>query len=472
MSPRYTSLEASGLREEAVVAYSSLIALANEMLNEGKAGLDRRTWIAPGRIELFGKHVDYAGGRSLLCAIDRGIAIVAAPRSDRLLVVRDAVRREALSIPLDGSAAPMRQLPWAVYPETVARRLVRNFGDAVRGCDIAIASNLPPAAGVSSSSALIVGLMIAVASVSDLQSEQKWRELLPNRISLAGYAGALENGTGYGLLDGEAGVGTMGGAQDQTAILNCQANQLDRFSWRPVCHEGSIPFPESLRLVVGVSGVVAAKTGAARALYNRAARTVHRIVDGWNSTLSPSATKAESLREAFEQAWGYSAIGGTGGSGSESDDTFVRTIPEALLSSAKNAANEEFSADHLIRRLHQFHEETWRIVPAATLAVAEGDMVALGEAAEHSMRGATESLENQIAETLELVRSARSLGAVAASAFGAGFGGAVWALVEDDGTTRDFDEKWIGGYRSVAGLMSSRSQVFSTVPSPGAFEIG
>jgi len=31
----------------------------------------------PGRIEFLGKHTDYAGGRSLLCAIDRGIAAVA-----------------------------------------------------------------------------------------------------------------------------------------------------------------------------------------------------------------------------------------------------------------------------------------------------------------------------------------------------------------------------------------------------------
>ena len=34
---------------------------------------------SPGRVEIFGKHTDYAGGHSLLAAVPRGIALVAAP---------------------------------------------------------------------------------------------------------------------------------------------------------------------------------------------------------------------------------------------------------------------------------------------------------------------------------------------------------------------------------------------------------
>ncbi|MGO1384393.1 MAG: galactokinase family protein, partial [Arachnia sp.] len=32
-------------------------------------------WFVPGRLEVFGKHTDYAGGNSLLAAVDRGITI-------------------------------------------------------------------------------------------------------------------------------------------------------------------------------------------------------------------------------------------------------------------------------------------------------------------------------------------------------------------------------------------------------------
>ena len=35
------------------------------------------SWFVPGRIEVLGKHTDYAGGRSLLAAVDRGITFTA-----------------------------------------------------------------------------------------------------------------------------------------------------------------------------------------------------------------------------------------------------------------------------------------------------------------------------------------------------------------------------------------------------------
>ena len=38
-------------------------------------------WFVPGRIEVLGKHTDYAGGRSLLCAVGRGFCVAASPRA-------------------------------------------------------------------------------------------------------------------------------------------------------------------------------------------------------------------------------------------------------------------------------------------------------------------------------------------------------------------------------------------------------
>ncbi|WP_220458772.1 galactokinase family protein [Schaalia sp. JY-X169] len=31
------------------------------------------SWFVPGRVEVFGKHTDYAGGRSLLIASEQGV---------------------------------------------------------------------------------------------------------------------------------------------------------------------------------------------------------------------------------------------------------------------------------------------------------------------------------------------------------------------------------------------------------------
>src|SRR5688500_19813809 len=55
-------------------------------------------WCVPGRIEIFGKHTDYAGGRSLLAAVPRGFAVVARARPDDRVRVLDARHGEAIVI--------------------------------------------------------------------------------------------------------------------------------------------------------------------------------------------------------------------------------------------------------------------------------------------------------------------------------------------------------------------------------------
>ena len=55
-------------------------------------------WFVPGRIEIFGKHTDYAGGRSLITAVSRGFAVVAAPRDDELVLVTDIATGQRIDI--------------------------------------------------------------------------------------------------------------------------------------------------------------------------------------------------------------------------------------------------------------------------------------------------------------------------------------------------------------------------------------
>jgi len=444
-------LGAAGLPTRVIEQYRRLFREAHRALDEGSVPRDgRREWIVPGRIEVLGKHVDYAGGRSLLCTVERGIAIVARPHAERTLVVRDARRREALSIPYDLS--PQGTLPWAVYPRTVVRRLISNFGSHLQGADLAIASNLPAAAGVSSSSALTVGMTIALAGLSSLSSLELWQRTLPDRVHLAGYIGALENGADFGELRGERGVGTLGGAQDQTAILCCTPEQLDVFAWAPVRHERTVAWPADYAFVVAVSGVIAAKTGAARDRYNLVARTAHHIVDAWNQE---SVGGARTLHDAFVAA---------------SDDGIVSAVPTALTDAVRRYATDEFPASLLEARLHQFHEETFHTVPAAANAVANRDLDTFGRLVAVSQAGAERALGNQVLATTSLVSLALELGAVASSAFGAGFGGSVWAMIRTD-EAEHFTSRWRDRYvRSRTGA-SGRTNFFTTSPSAPAFEV-
>lgn len=447
------TLDTAGFSPAVADRFRKLERDGHRALDEAGAARDgRRVWIIPGRIEVLGKHVDYAGGRSLLCTVERGIVMVAAPRTDRKVVLRDARRREAAVVPFDESPYPATQAPlqWAVYPRTVVRRLQHNFGRDLVGADIAIASNLPPAAGVSSSSALVVGVTLVLAAFAGLSTREAWQQNLIPRTSLAGYIGALENGADFGALAGERGVGTMGGAQDQTAILCCAPGKLDVFGWAPVRHEREVRWPAGFSFVIGVSGVIAAKTGAARDRYNRVARTAHHIVHAWNAR----GGSARTLADAFNEA--------SGGDPSSA-------VPPALLDVVRSAGDDEFSARHLEARLQQFHAETFHHVPGAAAALAAEDWTAFGDIIAASQRGAEQALENQIAETIQLVTMARDLGAVAASAFGAGFGGSVWAMVADDELER-FTSRWRDRYVKLFPKVTHRVQFFPTKPSAPAFE--
>ncbi len=110
------------------------------------------------------------------------------------------------------------------------------------------------------------------------------------------------------------------------------------------------------------------------------------------------------------------------------------------------------------------------IVPSAADALARGDVQAFGTLVDRSQIGAERALENQIAETVHLTRYARDLGAAAASAFGAGFGGSVWAMVKAADAER-FASRWRDKYLRTHHSASHRALFFTTAPSAPAFEV-
>src|SRR5690349_25048209 len=76
-------------------------------------------WFVPGRIEVFGKHTDYAGGRSLLCAVERGFCVAATSRNDGVARIADVSSGSAMELRLGEDFSAGRG--WEIYPATVAR---------------------------------------------------------------------------------------------------------------------------------------------------------------------------------------------------------------------------------------------------------------------------------------------------------------------------------------------------------------
>jgi len=79
------------------------------------------------------------------------------------------------------------------------------------------------------------------------------------------------------------------------------------------------------------------------------------------------------------------------------------------------------------------------------------------------MHLATTHLGNQVGETVDLARLARELGASAASAFGAGFGGSVWALVSASDADA-FAEHWLRAYRAAHPEVGANASTLVTRP--------
>ncbi|NBW95050.1 MAG: hypothetical protein EBR20_12000, partial [Bacteroidetes bacterium] len=149
---------------------------------------DHMLWV-PGRIEVLGKHTDYAGGDSLTCASIHGMAVFVQRHAGRSLIIDDASRGQRVELLYDN---PIPQASWTRYPSVVLSRVIRHFGAPPVGIRVIIHSDLPSASGMSSSSALIITVLLALLG-------ELGKESLPftSREDLAGFAGAIESGADW-----------------------------------------------------------------------------------------------------------------------------------------------------------------------------------------------------------------------------------------------------------------------------------
>lgn len=113
---------------------------------------------APGRVNWIGEHTDYCEGLVLPCAIDRATWVALAPRDDGRFRARS---REWPGLREIAGDEPSRKGDWSDYLRGVVAAL-REGGAELPGADLAIASEVPVASGLSSSAALCVALATAL----------------------------------------------------------------------------------------------------------------------------------------------------------------------------------------------------------------------------------------------------------------------------------------------------------------------
>ena len=417
-------------------------------MSEGTHGAMSETpeetaWRVPGRVEVLGKHTDYAGGSVLVGAVDRAITararrVEGSPGS--LTATTDGGDPVTLRT---GVAPGLEPGHWGRYLHTVLDRLTLNFGKGA-AAHLSISSDLPPASGMSSSSALVCATALALASLNGWDEDPRWIESMPDRLALAGYLAAVESGRAWRDLPGTSGVGTRGGSEDHTGMLCGTRDRLLLAEFDPMRVERTISFPSQWALVVGVSGVLAHKTGAALEDYNRGPSTVQTVLARWNETTGRAdASLAGAVRHLVGDATGEQAAG----------DPALKDLLRLCDSGYER------------QRIEQFLIESLVLVPEGARLIAAADP-GVGEVLERSQELADRGLCNQVPQTRLMVSLAREAGAIGASSFGAGWGGSVYALVRAD-EAEGFAAQWLRAYRD-REQGAEQAAVIVTRPGPGA----
>jgi galactokinase len=188
-------------------------------------GRTPRLYRAPGRVNLIGEHTDYNDGFVMPMALDRSTWVAAAPRDDRRIVVRSQAYGETVTLDL-GTRRPQRpprNPKREIFADSAAFAFPsRHWSDYVRGvatlldspgADLAIASDVPIGAGLSSSAALEIACGFALADLAGLP---------PDRDALARVAQRAEHGF----------AGTRCGIMDQMIACHGMAGHVMRLDTR------------------------------------------------------------------------------------------------------------------------------------------------------------------------------------------------------------------------------------------------
>jgi galactokinase len=314
---------------------------------------------APGRVNLIGEHTDYNGGPVLPVAVGQRTA-VAARAADRWIFVSAMDGEEIQEVDVD---APMRQ-GWTDYLVGVVREL-RTLRAAPPGAMIAVATNLPIGAGLSSSAALTVAAAKAVSLLAG------------KRLSSAALAEIAFRAEYHQ-------VGVRCGRMDQTIAAHAERGSALLFETAA----GTL-HPVSLRGRLWIM-----ETGVS-----------HRLSGGALNERRRECEEALAFCREWRPGLGHLA----------------QLAPEDLPEVARRLPPP------LVPRVRHVVTETARTRRAAEV-LAVGDLAALGRLLVEGHESLRRDYESTVPEADFLVGSAIEHGAYGARLTGAGWGGAVVLL--------------------------------------------
>lgn len=370
----------------------------------------QRLVTAPGRVNLIGEHIDYHNLSVLPIAIPRAVRVCWKPLGARVLRVMSEGAYGERIVPLDHDPAPGAPGDWGNYAKA-AVRACRTRWHLDTGIDASIESDLPPAAGLSSSSALLTALTLALLQASGIELE---------------YSSLMEI-----LPEGEHFVGTRGGGMDHAAVLACRRGAALLVGFSPASAR-QVPLPAGWEFLAAHSTVMAEKSGAVREEYNA------------RRTAGLSAV----------QRLGFGSF----------RDALAATPAEELC----HRATRELEGMERRCFLHVVTEAAR--VGKAVDAIESADLERMGRLLDDSHASLRDHLQVSCPELNSLVEAARSAGAAGARLTGAGFGGFALVLC-GPGMRAKVREKLLPFYAREQRRFDPGLHLIDAVPSDGALAL-
>ena len=349
-----------------------LIAAAAALFQATYAAEPDGVWSAPGRVNLIGEHVDYNGGLCLPMAIPQRTHAAVRRRDDRMLhVISGESGVEKLALDEVGPGSPSG---WSAYVAGVLWAL-EQAGHDITGADIALTSDVPSGAGLSSSAALEASVALAISELCGLG------------LGMSD-AGRRELATACQRAENEV-VGAPTGGMDQAASLRARAGHALELDCRTM-DVSHVPFRQELLIID--------------------TRAHHALVDG----------QYGARREQCEAAARDLGV-----------DLLADVSPDGL-----DERLEAVTDPVARRRARHVVTEIARVRESAQL-LRQGDPVdldALGRLFTASHVSLRDDFEVSCAELDVAVDTALAAGACGARMTGGGFGGSAIALVRSGGS--------------------------------------
>lgn len=341
---------------------SSAAAAFRSTFGTEPAGL----WAAPGRVNLIGEHTDYNDGFVLPFALPQQVVAAAAGRDQPGWVVCSDVADEPVTFT---SSAPGEVGGWAAYAAGVVWAL-EDAGFTVPPARIALASDVPVGAGVSSSAALESAVLTALADLGGLDLPVARRPALAQRA---------EN----------VYVGAPTGIMDQSASIRCEPGRALFLDCRSLEVE-QIPFD-------------LAAEGLAVLIIN--SNAPHQHVDG------EYGARRRSCEEAT-RTLGVAAL---------------RDVTADDLDAALGRLDDDVTR----RRVRHIVTENQRVLDTVAL-LRSGRVREIGPLMTASHASMRDDFEITVDQVDVAVEAALTAGAYGARMTGGGFGGCVLALIDAD----------------------------------------